>query len=83
MVGGARFERCVGLNYERVSESGLGAKSLRCSVLKAQGEWMFVFEERPRRRIILTSRLLHLDRAIVMLPSFLSSMGCGLSSQRS
>lgn len=35
MVGAARFERCVRLNYERVSESGLGAKRLRCSVLKA------------------------------------------------
>lgn len=28
MVGAARFERCVRLNYERVSESGLGCGEL-------------------------------------------------------
>ncbi len=35
MVGAARFEMSVGLDYERVSESGLEAKSLICSVFEA------------------------------------------------
>jgi len=42
---------------------------------------MFVLEEYPRCNIGKPSRLMHVDRAVVMLPSSLSSIDRELGSQ--